>query len=201
MSCKVHVLMGKDSPLVKELYGLFANDNIPLDVKPAKYKNKHTDMYGHIEMSCWQNTFNKAKKMAQNDDPPPDISTYYRVCYNVQYLFPIMQLLITPFVYTDLPLAPRAADGGSGRPKQTKMTKYIKSVCPSVAQKSDDVEYNDESVGMKDVLPEDEIGSVVVLDMESTVPKCSINNNYLISKFLSTDGRQHVIVLYNLLSL
>jgi len=60
--------MGKDSPLVKELYALFANNNIPDEVKPAEYKN-NLDKYGHIETNCWQNAFNKAKNDAEWQPP------------------------------------------------------------------------------------------------------------------------------------
>ncbi len=70
------VSTGKDSPLVKELYALFANNNIPDEVKPAEYKKNNLDKYGHIETNCWRNAFNKAKKMAQNNNPPPNISKY-----------------------------------------------------------------------------------------------------------------------------
>ncbi len=55
-------------------------------------------------------------------------------------------------------------------------------------------------VALKDILPDDEIGSIALQDMETTAPKRSVDDNFLISKFLSADGRQHVIVLYNLLS-
>jgi len=51
-------------------------------------------------------------------------------------------LLIDHGAYTDLPLAPGAGGGGGGNggAKQAKITKYIKSVCPSVARKTDNEE-------------------------------------------------------------
>jgi len=112
-------------------------------------------------------------------------------------------LLIYHVAYTDLPLAPGAGGGGGGNSgaKQTKITKYVKSVCPSVARKTDNEDdYNDDSVALKDILLDDKIGSIALQDMETTAPKRSVDDNFLISKFLSADGRQHVIVLYNLLS-
>ena len=83
-----------------------------------------------------------------------------------------------------------------------KITKYVKTVCPSVAQKSD-VEkdyYEEESHGIKEVPLDDDVRSVAVQEMETNVPTRSLDENYLISKFLSRDGRQHIIVLVNLLS-
>jgi len=77
----------------------------------------------------------------------------------------------------------------------------VKPACPSVAKKNDEnFDDDDESVGIKEILAGDDIDSVVLQDMESSVPRRSVDENYLISKFLSRDGRQHVILLYNLLS-
>ncbi len=83
-----------------------------------------------------------------------------------------------------------------------KITKYVKSVCPSVARRSDVEEdyYEEESDGIKEVHSDDDVRSVAVQEMETNVSTCSLDENYLISKFLSRDGRQHVIVLINLLS-
>ncbi len=76
MSRKVHILTGKDSPLVKELYALLANNEIPLDMKPSEFCNGKADQFGHIDTNCFCNAFNKAKNMAKNDNPPPGISKY-----------------------------------------------------------------------------------------------------------------------------
>jgi len=83
-----------------------------------------------------------------------------------------------------------------------KITKYVKSVFPSVARKSDVEEdyYEEESDGIKEVHSDDDVHSVAVQEMETNVPTRSLDENYLISKFLSRDGRQHIIVLVNLLS-
>jgi len=83
-----------------------------------------------------------------------------------------------------------------------KIAKYVKTVCPSVAQKNDVEEdyYEEESHGIKEVQLDDDVCSIAVQEMETNIPTCSLDDNYLISKFLSRDGRQHVIILINLLS-
>ncbi len=41
-------------------------------------------------------------------------------------------------------------------------------------------EYDDVSDGIQDMVPDDEIGSIVLLDMETTAPRHSVDDNYLI---------------------
>jgi len=67
----VRVSMGKDSPLVKELYVLFANNEVLLDIKPADYRDSKSELFRHIETNCFRNAFNKAKEMAKDAIPRP----------------------------------------------------------------------------------------------------------------------------------
>jgi len=76
MSRNVRVSTGKDSPLVKELYTLFVNNEVPPDIKPADFRDSKSEHFGHIDTDCFRNAFNKAKKMARDATPPPDISKY-----------------------------------------------------------------------------------------------------------------------------
>jgi len=60
--------------------------------------------------------------------------------------------------------------------------KSMKSICPSVAKKTaDEEEYDDDSLSIKEILPEDEEGSIVLPDMKGTsaTPKRGIDNNFL----------------------
>jgi len=64
---------GKDSPLVKELFGLFESEEIPLNIKPAEYKKSQGTKYEQIDPTRWCNAFNKAKRMYKENTPPPEI--------------------------------------------------------------------------------------------------------------------------------
>jgi len=100
-------------------------------------------------------------------------------------------------LFSELPLALAACNNQ----KQTKITSYVK-LPPSaklLQDKSDKDYHDDNSLSIKEILPEDEEASNGSLfdDFIPTV-KHNINNSYLISQFLAANGYDHVDIVYNL---
>jgi len=74
--------MGKDSPLVKELYALFCNNDIPPGIKLAEYRKAALTSLAILKQPA-STMPSIRQQMAENDNPPLDISKYSGLCNNV----------------------------------------------------------------------------------------------------------------------